>query len=145
MSKQLIDRGKTFEIYFSLGTSRSLSKLHKYLAKKYPKSSPSYPTLKNWAKAGSWKNAAEIKDAEINAQVQAAMIPVWVNVKVELIQAFINQINTATKAGIAAENSRDMVAVSKELRALLGEADKHEVKNILEVQYEDFPAENCGD
>ena len=55
-------------------------------------------------------------------------MPQWAATKVLLINAFISQITDATQAKIAAENSRDMVAVSKELRALLGEGEKVEVE-----------------
>lgn len=136
MSKNLIDKGKTFEIYFSLGTSRSLSKLHKQLAKKHPKSSPSYATLKNWAKASDWKNAAEVRDTAVDQKVNEKVIPAWAEVKVELVEAFITQIKDAMKAKISPESSKDMVAVSKELRALLGEPDKHDHTTMLTVRYE---------
>ena len=128
MSKNLIERDKAFEIYFSLGISRSLSKLHKQLSKKYPKRSPSYPTLKNWAKAGDWKNLCESRDAEIVQQVNDVLMPAWIDVKVNLIQAFISQIETAIKSGIVPENTRDLVALTKELRALIGEGEKVEVE-----------------
>jgi len=134
MSKNLIERDKAFEIYFSLGLSRSLSKLHKQLSKKYPKRSPSYPTLKNWAKAGDWKNLCEGRDAEIVQQVTDVLMPAWIDVKVNLIQAFIAQIETAIKSGIVPENTRDLVATSKELRALLGEGEKVEVE-LTGIEY----------
>lgn len=128
MSKQLIDKDKAFEIYFVLGPSRSLSKLHRHLSKKYPKNSPSYPTLKNWAKSGKWKAASEMRDHEVGDKVQDAMMPTWVDVKVELAVAFTEQIKGALDAGISIKDIRELVAASKELRALLGEGEKVEVE-----------------
>ena len=93
-------------------------------------------SLQKWKLEFRWKVRCEERDKEINEQVQAVMIPQWVATKTLLVQTFLNQINEAIKAGISPDNSRDIVAISKELRSLLGEADKHEVKNILEVQYE---------
>lgn len=67
-------------------------------------------------------------------QVNAVMIPQYAAVRITLIQCFLNQINEAIRAKIAPENSRDMVAISRELRALLGEGDKHEVE-ITGIEY----------
>jgi len=139
MGKNLIERDKAFEIYFSLGVSRKLSKLHRHLSKKYPKRTPSYPTLKNWAKTGDWNNLCEGRDGEIVQQVTDVLMPAWVDVKVNLIQAFVGQIETAVKSGIVPENTRDLVAASKEIRALLGEPDKHEVVNITKHEVSDDP------
>lgn len=85
-------------------------------------------SLHKWKRVFQWTARCEERDKEVTQQVQAIMIPQWAATKTILIQAFINQINAATKAGIAAENSRDMVAVSRELRALLGEGEKLEVE-----------------
>jgi hypothetical protein len=97
-------------------------------------------SLSNWKRDFRWKERCEERDRGINEQVNAVMIPQWTAVKVTLIQAFINQINAAIAAGITPADSKDMVAVSKELRALLGEADKHEVTSITKHELSDDPA-----
>lgn len=107
-----------FEAYYA---SRNIVKVSEEL-------SVSRASLHKWKREFHWKERCEERDAEIKEQVQAVMMPQWAATKVLLINAFISQITTATKAGIAAENSRDMVAVSKELRALLGEGEKVEVE-----------------
>ncbi len=84
--------------------------------------------LGTWKKTFEWAKRCEERDRGINEQVNAVMIPQWTAVKVTLIQAFLNQINAAIKAGITPEDSKDMVAVSRELRALLGEGEKVEVE-----------------
>lgn len=85
-------------------------------------------SLHKWKAEFGWDAECEKRDKEVREQVQAVMIPHWAATKVLLINAFINQIDAATKAGITAENPRDMVAVSRELRALLGEGEKVEVE-----------------
>ena len=85
-------------------------------------------SLGNWKKEFKWKQRCEDRDREVNDRVNDVMVPQWVAVKITLVQAFINQINEGLKLKIAPENSRDMVAISRELRALLGESDKHEVE-----------------
>jgi hypothetical protein len=85
-------------------------------------------SLGTWKVEFHWDERCADRDHEVDQLTKEVMVPVWVEVKVELVEAFITQIQTAMKAGIVPENSREMVAVSKELRALLGEADKHEVE-----------------
>lgn len=93
-------------------------------------------SLGKWKAEFNWDARCKERDEEVTAQVQAVMTPQWAAVKITLIQTFINQLNAAIKAGISPESSRDMVAISKELRALLGEPDKHETEAILKVCYE---------
>ncbi len=111
---------QAFEAYYA---TRNISKVSGEL-------SISRQSLTKWKRVFHWSERCEERDKEITEQVQAVMMPQWAATKVLLINAFISQITTATKKGseIAAENSRDMVAVSRELRALLGESDKHEVE-----------------
>ena len=85
-------------------------------------------SLGKWKVEFKWDERCADRDHDIGEQTKEIMVPKWVKVKAKLIEAFIAQIETAMEAGIAPENSRDMVAISKELRGLLGEADKHEVE-----------------
>ena len=109
---------QAFEAYYA---TRNISKVSGEL-------SISRQSLTKWKRVFHWSERCEERDKEITEQVQAVMMPQWAATKVLLINAFISQITTATKAGIAAENSRDMVAVSRELRSLLGEGEKVEVE-----------------
>lgn len=118
-----------FEAYYA---SRNIVKVAEEL-------SVSRASLHKWKREFHWKERCEERDNEIKEQVQAVMMPQWAATKVLLINAFISQIITATKAGIAAENSKDMVAVSKELRALLGEADRHEIISAVKHEITDDP------
>lgn len=96
-------------------------------------------TLYKWKKKFLWDEQCDERDRGIKKQVQSAMMPQWAATKVLLVQAFLNQITAAMEAGIAAENPRDMVAVSKELRALMGEADQHEVETTVKHKVTDDP------
>ena len=109
---------RAFESYYA---SRSIPKLSKELGM-------SKVSLYKWRREFRWKERCEARDAEIQEQVQAVMIPQWTATKTLLIQTLLNQINAAVKNKIAPENSRDLVAVSRELRALLGEGEKIEVE-----------------
>ena len=124
-----------FEAYYA---SRNISKVSGEL-------SISRQSLTKWKRVFHWSERCEERDKEITEQVQAVMLPQWAATKTLLIQLFLNQINAAMTAGIAAENSRDLVAVSRELRALLGEGEKVEVElsgieyKLVETSKEETP------
>jgi transposase-like protein len=81
-----------------------------------------------WKAKYHWDEECEDRDREVLTKTRDAMMPEWISVKTNLIEAFMDQIKNAKESGIMPENSRDMVAVSKELRALLGEGEKVEVE-----------------
>ena len=124
-----------FEAYYA---SRNITKVSAELH-------ISRASLHKWKEEFRWKTRCEERDKEITEQVQAVMLPQWAATKTLLIQLFLNQINAAMTAGIAAENSRDLVAVSRELRALLGEGEKVEVElsgieyKLVETSKEETP------
>ena len=91
-------------------------------------------SISKWRDEFKWKKRCEDRDAGIAAQVNAVMTPQYAATKVLLIQTFLNQINEAVKAGIVPESSRDLVAISRELRALMGDGDMHEVE-ITGIEY----------
>ena len=116
--KQTEKHIRAFEEFYA---SRNIAQVSRHL-------SISRASLHKWKVEFGWDAECEKRDKEVREQVQAVMIPQWAATKVLLINAFISQINAATKAGIEAENSRDMVAVSKELRSLMGEGEKVELE-----------------
>ena len=85
-------------------------------------------SLGKWKVEFKWDEKCADRDHEIGEKTKEVMLPKWVKVKAKLIDAFVAQIETAMDAGISPENSRDMVAISKELRGLMGEGDKHEIE-----------------
>lgn len=107
-----------FEEYYTIRNILAVSR----------KTGISRQALGSWKKEFLWTKRCEERDQGINETVNAVMIPQYTAVKVTLIQAFLNQINDAVKKKISPETSRDMVAISRELRALLGEGEKLEVE-----------------
>lgn len=125
--KELEKHKAAFEEYYATRNMLAMSKtLH-----------VSRQSLGAWKANFKWDARVKERDEEVTAQVQAVMTPQYAAVKITLIQTFINQLNAAFAAGITPENSRDMVAISKELRALLGEGEKLDLNTTIRVQYED--------
>ena len=91
-------------------------------------------SIGKWKVEFHWDEECADRDHEIGEKTKEIMIPKWVKVKGKLIDAFITQIETAMDQKISPENSRDMVAISKELRGLMGEADKQEVE-LTGIEY----------
>lgn len=79
-----------------------------------------------WKLRFNWDERCADRDHEIGEKTKEIMIPKWIKVKAKLIDAFTTQIEDAMDAKITPENSRDMVAISKELRGLMGENDEGE-------------------
>lgn len=92
-----------------------------------------------WKAKYHWDAECEDRDKEILTKTREIKMPEWVGVKTDLIDAFMDQIKNAKELGIKPGNSRDMVAVSKELRALLGEADRHEIISTVKHEVTDDP------
>ena len=91
-------------------------------------------SIGTWKVKFKWDEECADRDHEINEKTKEVMLPKWVKVKGKLIEAFISQIEAAMEAGISPETSRDMVAISKELRGLMGEADKQEIE-LTGIEY----------
>lgn len=91
-------------------------------------------SLGKWKAKFHWDERCADRDHEIGEKTKEVMLPKWVKVKAKLIDAFITQIEAAMEQGISPENSRDMVAISKELRGLMGEADKQEIE-LTGIEY----------
>ena len=139
MSKKLINKDKAYEIYFELGTSRSLSKLHDHLSKKYPKISPSYPTLKNWSKNDNWVERCLIRDKEISQGVQEKMMPEWIDAKAYLLKVALEQVKKGRDAGVEPSSTRDMMAAIKEARSIMGETDSVKIEATVAHHIVDDP------
>ena len=62
---------KVFELYYTMGSDRSLIKLHQ----KYPDVTPKIDTLKNWSKAFNWQQRVEQRDIENNKSLENKLKP----------------------------------------------------------------------
>jgi len=127
--KQSEKHRKAFEAYY---LSRNVSAVAREL-------NTSRQSVGKWKEKFKWDEECADRDHEVTEKAKAVTMPAWVKVRVKLIEAFVGQIEDAVTNKIPIKDPREMVAVSKELRGLMGEADKHEVKNILEVHYEPPP------
>lgn len=88
----------------------------------------SRPTVANWKEKFRWDERCAERDDTVKTEVDAVVMPEWVAVKVALVRAFLDQINASIKLGIVPTNSREMCAVSKELRALMGDSEAQQIE-----------------
>ncbi len=140
-SKRLIDMGECFRIYYSMGTSRSLQRLFDKLNRHCPDKTPSLTTLKQWSRHENWVEQCMLTDKEVADGIKEKMLPEWIKVKAELFDALISQVRAGVAAGIEPENTRDVVAAVREIRAMMGEGD--DLKEIkTKVQFEFVESDN---
>ena len=62
---------KVFELYYTMGSNRSLAKL----CQKYPNDMPKLVTLKSWSKAFNWQLRVEQRDIENNKSLENKLKP----------------------------------------------------------------------
>ena len=62
---------KVFELYYTMGSNRSLAKLYQ----KYPNDMPKLVTLKSWSKAFNWQQRVEQRDIENNKALEDKLKP----------------------------------------------------------------------
>ena len=91
-------------------------------------------SLGKWKVEFKWDERCADRDHEIREQTNDLMLPAWIKVRAKLIESFITQIEAAMESGISPQNTRDLVAISKELRGLLGEGEKVDVE-ITGIEY----------
>ena len=123
INKNLINMGDCFQIYYDMGQFRSLPELIKKLNITHPGKVPSYDTLKRWSRNDEWKLQIMMLDKEIKEGVREKMIPEWIETKVFLLKTLMDQVKKGNDDGVAPESTKDLVAASKEIRALMGEGD----------------------
>jgi len=111
---------KIFELYYSMGSDRSLAKLHQ----KYPNDTPTIDTLKNWSKAFNWQARVEQRDIENSRALEDKLKPktnkIIVNTKADyraeikaqlgILKALLNKVIKDIKEGniIDVENTGDL-------------------------------------
>jgi len=132
-SKRLIDIGECFRVYYGMGTSRSLQKLLDKLNRHCPDKAPALATLKQWSRNENWVEQCMLLDKEVADGVKEKMLPEWIKVKAELFEALINQVRMGVDAGIEPENTRDLVAAVREIRAMMGEDSTVDIRGSLDV------------
>ena len=83
MSPDLIDQIKVFEVYYSLGVTRSLSKLYEELHRRYKHGVPSEGSLKKWSGRFKWQDKIVIRDNAAYEGVAEKMTAAQVDVKID--------------------------------------------------------------
>lgn len=86
MSAKLLDRIKVFEVYYSIGVNRSITKLHEELSRRYKSGIPSEGTLKKWSVRFKWQNQIVIRDNAAYEGVAEKMTEAMVDTKVKELE-----------------------------------------------------------
>ena len=134
MAKKLIDRNDAFDIYYSLGSSRSLQMLLEHLKEKQPEHAPSLDTLKKWSSGYNWQERVLLMEQDVRDSLDKKMATDWAEIKAYFLKTLTEQVKLGRDAGVAPERTTDMVAAIKEARSMMGEGDKHDV-TIQGIEY----------
>lgn len=134
MAEKLLDQIKVFEVYYSIGINRSITKLLEELHRRYKSGIPSEGTLKKWSVRFKWQNKIVIRDNATYEGIAEKMTEAAVDVKmieigrvdkaqaeIEAIKPLIpdalqstlyKDVKTGKKrCSIVPENTQDMVAL----------------------------------
>jgi len=133
MTKNLINMGDAFMIFYDLGQNRSLPNLIKKLHETHPGKVPSLSTLKKWHKEDEWKLQTMMLDKEIRDGVKETMLPDLIKTKAKMLKVLLDQIDKSVEDGISPTNTRDVVALVHEARSILGDGDTVDVKGSMDV------------
>jgi len=86
MAKKLIDHQKAFEIYYHMGSSRSIPKLLAELSRRYKKGIPSEPTLNKWSQKDKWRDQIIMRDIAIRDGIQESSAAIVVDAKIKELE-----------------------------------------------------------
>jgi|LGOV01.1.fsa_nt_gb hypothetical protein len=140
MAKSLIDVDKAFEVYYTIGASRSIVKLHERLHKRNSKNTPSVDTMKRWSQKYKWRDRVALRDAAVREGIQESSAAVVVDAKIKeleqldsamseidavkpLIFSALNAVTQTTEDGelyvtVPPETTADMTALYNALSRL---------------------------
>lgn len=129
----LLDKEECFQIYFSMGSSRSFERLIKQLEESHPGFVPSMVTIKTWSSKGEWKNRVKSQDEDIRQGVLEKLLPDWIDIKKELLDTLLEQVRKGREQGVTPEKTGEMVMAIKEIRSMMGEGDTVNVRESMDV------------
>ena len=109
---------KVFELYYTMGSDRSLIKLHQ----KYPDITPKIDTLKNWSKAFNWQQRVEQRDIENNKALEDKLKP-------ETSKVIVN-----SKADYRAEIKTQLGILKTILNKVIQDFKKNEILDVENVK-----------
>ena len=138
-----------FEIYFRLGSSRSLAKLHSVLSQSSPlgKKVVSLRTLKEWSRVYDWVQRCIIRDAEVARKVEQRSTADVVSVKAKFLQQVQSVIATAFDSNtgaplIVCDQARDLKNLIDAALKLLGEPEREAIELSFNVKKYDEEVED---
>jgi len=109
---------KVFELYYTMGSYRSLAKL----CQKYPNDMPKLVTLKSWSKAFNWQQRVEQRDIENNKALEDKLRP-------ETSKIIVN-----SKADYRAEIKTQLGILKAILNKVIQDFKKNEILDVENVK-----------
>ena len=120
--KETLRNKEVFEIYYSMGSDRSLAKLYQ----KYPNDMPKLVTLKSWSKAFNWQDRIELRDINNGKELEAKTDKAVVNSKADyraLIKKVVKEFEQKLKdKKIIISKPGDLAEMAKLDLLMMGEA-----------------------
>jgi len=143
--KKLVDKDEAFEMYYALGTSRSLPILHEVMCRECKGDVPSERTLKDWSGKYGWQERVMLNDQAVQKGVRETILPEWIETKAYLLKVALEQVKKGRDEGVVPTSTRDMMAAIKEARSIMGEDVGGDNKITLNVRYEEPADEEESD
>jgi len=130
---------EVFEIYYAMGSERSLSKLRKKLmSPECPLSVPSLKTLKRWSVAFNWQDRIELRDIDNGKKLKAKTDKAVVNSKADyraLIRKVVEEFEQKLKdKKIIISKPGVLVEMAKLDLLMMGEATERGELNITNAK-----------
>jgi len=128
-----------FELYYSMGEGRSLSKLREELmSPKCPQNVPSLKTLKRWSKAFNCQDRIELRDIDNGKKLEAKTDKAVVNSKADyraLIRKTVDLYKKKLDDGkIIISRPQDLDILAKLDLTMMGEATERGELNITNAK-----------
>lgn len=139
--KETAEQARLFEIYYSMGSDRSLAKLHEQLpqlAPDFPKA-PSLKTLKNWSSWFNWQQRITIKDRAVADGLDKKTTKDAINLKARYLHyadalvedAFDTGPDGNIKLRFQIEKVKDLKDVIELALKLMGEPETRSEHNLF--------------
>jgi len=138
MRHENLEQRFAFEVYYSLGPSRSLEKLHsKYLELVNPdrKKPPTLKTLQNWSKWFNWQERIRKREQEVGIRLAEVNTELAVKSAEDILKLLVAELRTAfddkLRPRFPLQSARD---VNETIRLILQVLGVHEQQSQENVQ-----------
>ncbi len=131
-----------FEIYYEMGASRSLAKMHKGLTNsalvgEFDKIVPSLRTLKEWSRKHRWMDRCLLKDLATADLTEKKSLRSMIDRKAKWLSLVENRIDTITdekgKLQLPIVEAKDFSEMVKLGLSLIGEAPTEQVSHTIKI------------